>query len=59
VCGLSFVYDIRFPKIFTKMANSVSVVVNLDFIAFMPIGCMAAANFHRSLVGYTLGPLVV
>ncbi|GMI50917.1 hypothetical protein TeGR_g9836, partial [Tetraparma gracilis] len=59
VCRLSFVYDIRFPKIFTKMANSVSVVVNLDFIAFMPIGCMASTNFHRSLVGYTLGPLVV
>jgi hypothetical protein len=34
-------------------------VANLDFVAYMPVGCVAATNFHSSLVGYTLGPLVV
>ena len=59
VSGLSFVYDIRFPVAFTAMVNAISVVVNLDFVGFMPIGCVASTNFHSSLVGYTLGPLVV
>ena len=59
VCGLSFAYDLRFPALFTKFKNAVSTVVNLDFISFMPIGCMTETNFHHSLVGYTLGPLLV
>ncbi|GMI38133.1 hypothetical protein TeGR_g10821 [Tetraparma gracilis] len=59
VCQLSFVYDLRFPKVFTGLLNSISTVVNLDFVAYMPVGCVAATNFHSSLVGYTLGPLVV
>ncbi|GMI22709.1 hypothetical protein TeGR_g13157 [Tetraparma gracilis] len=58
VCQLSFVYDLRFPKVFTGLLNSISTVANLDFVAYMPVGCVAATNFHSSLVGYTLGPLV-
>ena len=56
---MSFVYDIRMPRFFTNIINSISIVVNLDFIAFMPIGCMVETSFHRNLVGYTLGPLFV
>ena len=57
VCGLGFVYDLRFPKFFTNAINWVSTVVNLDFVSFMPLGCMAETSFYHSLLGYTLGPL--
>jgi hypothetical protein len=57
--GLAFVYDIRMPKKFTDLANYLSAAVNVDFISFMPIGCMAPTNFHSSLVGYTAGFLLV
>ena len=30
-----------------------------DFVSFMPLGCMTDTNFHTSLVGYTIGPLLV
>ena len=59
VCGLSFVYDLRFPKTFTNVINAVSSVVNLDFVSFMPLGCISETSFHHSLVGYTLGPLLI
>jgi hypothetical protein len=36
VCGLSFVYDLKFPDIFTKIIRSMSSVVNLDIVSFMP-----------------------
>jgi hypothetical protein len=58
VSGLAFVYDIRFPKKFTKVISSISVVANIDFIPFLPIGCIATTDFHSSLVGYTLGPML-
>ncbi|GMI20590.1 hypothetical protein TeGR_g10141 [Tetraparma gracilis] len=57
--GLAFVYDIRMPKKFTELANYLSAAVNVDFISFMPIGCMTPTNFHSSLVGYTAGFLLV
>jgi hypothetical protein len=53
------VFDLKFPKVFTDMLNSVSIVVNLQFIIFMPMGCISTTNFHSSLVGYTMFPLVL
>ena len=56
---MSFVYDIRMPKFFTDIVNSISVVVNLDFVEFTPAGSMAETSIHRNLVGDTLAPLFV
>ena len=59
MCGFSFVYDLRFPRIFSAVTNAISTLVNVDFVSFMPIGCLTETNFHHSLVGYTIGPLLI
>jgi len=34
-------------QVFTSAIYAVSIVVNLDFISFMPLGCMAETSFHH------------
>ena len=55
--GLAFVFDLRFPPIFSKSMEFVSGIVNLNFISLMPLGCIFPSNYHSMLLGYTLLPI--
>ena len=57
VTNFSFVFEIKFPPVFSSMMDIVGSIVNVDIINFMPLDCVVVSNFHSKLVGYTLTPL--
>ena len=59
VGGLGFLFGIKFPPIYSKFSSFIGGLVSLDFISFLPVGCMAPTDFYNSLLAYTLLPLLV
>ena len=55
---LPFVLDLSFPPVFRQISNLFGSVVNLNFIALMPIGCIKSSNFHHQMVVYTSVPFI-
>jgi hypothetical protein len=58
VGGLGFLFGIKFPPIFSSVISIFGGMVSLDFISFLPLGCMAPAHFYNTLLVYTLVPLL-
>ena len=58
VGGLGFLFGIKFPPIFSAVTSIFGGMVSLDFISFLPLGCMAPAHFYNTLLVYTLLPLL-
>jgi hypothetical protein len=58
VGGLGFLFGIKFPPIFSAVTSIFGGIVSLDFISFLPLGCMAPAHFYNTLLVYTLLPLL-
>ena len=52
-------FDLNFPPAFSKFTSFMSAIVNLDFLNLMPLGCITASDFHRTLLFMTLGPLIL
>ena len=59
VGGLSFVFSMRFPPFYTKFMSVLGEVFSMDFISFMPLGCMTAMSFYNSLLFYTATPILI
>ncbi|GMH47867.1 hypothetical protein TrLO_g3979 [Triparma laevis f. longispina] len=55
---LPFVLDLSFPPVFRQISNLFGSVVNLNFIALMPIGCITSSDFHHQMVVYTSVPFI-
>ena len=58
VGGFSIACDIQFPPVFSSSMEFMSGFVNFNFISLMPMGCIFPANYHRTLLGYTLVPII-
>jgi hypothetical protein len=59
VGGLGFLFSIKFPPIFSTVVSFVGGLVSLDFISFMPVGCLTSASFYNSLLVYTGLPIII
>ncbi|GMH64547.1 hypothetical protein TrLO_g13468 [Triparma laevis f. longispina] len=57
VGSLGFVYILNFPRDFYAVTSVFGGIVSLDFISFIPLGCIAPADFYSELLAYTLVPL--
>lgn len=57
VDSLGFVYILNFPPDFYAVTSVFGGIVSLDFISFIPLGCIAPADFYSELLAYTLVPL--
>ena len=58
VSGFSFNYQLRFPVNFNAAMRWFSLA-NIDFLTLAPMGCVVSVNYHVTLLGYTIAPLVV
>ena len=58
VGGLGSLFGIKFPPLYSRVTSFIGGVVSLDFISFLPLGCMAPTDFYSSLLAYTALPLV-
>ena len=56
---LGFLFGIKFPPLYSRVTSFIGGIVSLDFISFLPLGCMAPADFYSSLLAYTALPLVL
>ena len=56
---LPFVLDLSFPPVFTMVSNLFGLIVNLNIISLMPLGCIIPLNFHIQMVSYTTIPFVI
>ncbi|GMH92878.1 hypothetical protein TL16_g12477 [Triparma laevis f. inornata] len=59
VGSLGFIYSLKFPPIYSAVTNVLGGIVSLDFISFMPLGCIAPADFYSQLVAYTAIPVIL
>jgi hypothetical protein len=59
VGGLGFLFGIKFPPIYSRVTAFIGGVVSLDFISFLPLGCMFSNDFYSSLLAYTAFPLLL
>ena len=59
VGGLGFLFGIKFPPIYSRVTSFVGGLFSLDFISFLPLGCMFPASFYNTLLAYTLFPLLL
>ncbi|GMH98757.1 hypothetical protein TrVE_jg2081 [Triparma verrucosa] len=59
VGSLGFIYSLKFPPIYSTATNIFGGIVSLDFISFMPLGCIAPADFYSQLVAYTAIPVIL
>ena len=59
VGGLGFLFSLQFPPIFSTVVSFVGGLVSLDFISFMPVGCLTSASFYNSLLVYTGLPIII
>ena len=58
VGGLSFVFSMRFPPIYSAVSGIVGGLFSMDFVSLMPLGCMTTINFYNSLLFYTCMPIL-
>eukprot|EP00519_Triparma_laevis_P010367 CAMPEP_0182498006 /NCGR_PEP_ID=MMETSP1321-20130603/6353_1 /TAXON_ID=91990 /ORGANISM="Bolidomonas sp., Strain RCC1657" /LENGTH=1411 /DNA_ID=CAMNT_0024702007 /DNA_START=67 /DNA_END=4302 /DNA_ORIENTATION=- len=59
VGGLGYIYGLRFPPIFTSITSFIGGLASFNFISFIPLGCVAQADFYSQLLVYTLTPLLI
>ena len=59
VGGLSFVFGMRFPPIYSTVTGMFGGLFSFDFISFIPLGCMTTMNFYNSLLVYTITPILI
>ena len=57
VGSLGLIFGIQFPPIYSTVISFLSGVFSLDFISFMPIGCIFPSSHYALLLSYTLVPL--
>eukprot|EP00519_Triparma_laevis_P001961 CAMPEP_0182516702 /NCGR_PEP_ID=MMETSP1321-20130603/40862_1 /TAXON_ID=91990 /ORGANISM="Bolidomonas sp., Strain RCC1657" /LENGTH=595 /DNA_ID=CAMNT_0024724333 /DNA_START=1 /DNA_END=1786 /DNA_ORIENTATION=+ len=57
VGGLGFLFDIKFPQFFSAFTSLFGGLVSLDFVSFLPMGCLLPYNFYNTLLLYTILPL--
>ena len=57
--SLAFVFGMRFPPIYTELMSLLGGIFSLDFITFMPVGCITSTNFYNRLLFYTLTPIFI
>lgn len=57
VGSLDLIFGIKFPPVYSTVISFLSGVFSLDFISFMPIGCVFSSTHYTLLLSYTLVPL--
>jgi hypothetical protein len=59
VGSLGPIFGIKFPPVYSTVISFLSGVFSLDFLSFMPIGCIFSSTHYTLLLSYTLAPLSV
>jgi hypothetical protein len=59
VGSLGPIFGIKFPPVYSTVISFLSGIFSLDFLSFMPIGCIFSSTHYTLLLSYTLAPLSV
>ena len=59
ISSFSFVFDIKYPPLFSSLEKFFGSLANLDFIGFMPLDCIFKSNYDQQMLVYTLFPVIL